>query len=126
MQIRRLTEYYADCSADGQPTILLLDLEVTVRNHNFGSPIAFSVQQSYNKTTYSPASLRRMNLNGKIVKLSSEDSIKEASKCYLSKHPDAVEWIPGQKDAPHHGSWYRFQVESVYYFGGRIWSDDSC
>jgi len=39
-------------------------------------------------------------------------------KCYLGKHPDAHEWTPDNPDAPHAAKWYKFYVDSVYYFGG--------
>jgi hypothetical protein len=33
-------------------------------------------------------------------------------------HPDAHEWTPDNPHAPHAASWYKFYVDSVYYFGG--------
>jgi len=41
-------------------------------------------------------------------------------KCYLGKHPDAHEWTPDNPDAPHAAKWYKFYVDSVYYFGGPL------
>jgi Pyridoxamine 5'-phosphate oxidase len=42
----------------------------------------------------------------------------KALDCYLSRHPDAYEWTPDNPSAPHKVSWYKYHVESVYYFGG--------
>ena len=39
-------------------------------------------------------------------------------KCYLGKHPDAHEWTPDNPEAPHAAKWFKFYVDSVYYFGG--------
>jgi hypothetical protein len=111
-------EYYADCSTDGNPILLLLNVEITTRNLNHGSPLSISVETTAPKGTYSVASLPRMNLNGQMTKIESKDERDDALKCYLSRHPDAHEWTPDNPDAPHAANWYKFYVESIYYLGG--------
>jgi hypothetical protein len=74
----RLTEYYADCSSDGNPTLLLMNLEITTRNMNHGSPLAISIETTPPKGIYSVASLPRMNMNGRMEKLTSK---KEVPQC---------------------------------------------
>jgi hypothetical protein len=44
-----------------------------------------------------------------------EDAIKA---CYLSRHPDARWWLPGDPDGAHLAYWARFDPESVYFVGG--------
>jgi hypothetical protein len=71
----RLTEYYCDCSKDGTPTLLLMDLEITTRNLKNGSPLAVSIDTTPPKGIYSVASLPRMNLNGRMVKVEGEKEV---------------------------------------------------
>lgn len=71
----RLTEYYADCSSDGNPTLLLMNLEITTRNMNHGSPLAISIETTPPKGIYSVASLPRMNMNGRMEKLTSKKEV---------------------------------------------------
>jgi hypothetical protein len=70
-----LTEYYADCSSDGTPTLLLMDLEITTRNLNHGSPLSVSIDTTPPKGIYSIASLPRMNLNGHMTKITGEKEV---------------------------------------------------
>jgi hypothetical protein len=72
----RLTEYYCDCSKDGTPTLLLMDLEITTRNLKNGSPLAVSIDTTPPKGIYSVASLPRMNLNGRMVKVEGEKEVR--------------------------------------------------
>lgn len=73
--IPSLTEYYADCSTDGNPTLLLLNVEITTRNLNHGSPLSISISTTPPKGIYSVASLPRMNLNGRMTKIIDKNEV---------------------------------------------------
>ena len=94
-----------------------MDVEITTQNLKHGSPVSVCVESTPPKGIYSVASLPRMNLNGRMEKLIGKAE-EAALKCFLNRHPDAHEWTPDNPDAPHSASWYKFNVESVYYFGG--------
>jgi hypothetical protein len=72
----RLTEYYADCSADGTPTVLLMDVEITTKNMKHGSPMSACIDATVPNGTYSKASLPRMNLNGVMAKLETKKEVR--------------------------------------------------
>jgi hypothetical protein len=46
-----------------------MDLEITTRNLNHGSPLSVSIDTTPPKGVYSIASLPRMNLNGRMEKI---------------------------------------------------------
>src|SRR5436190_1449188 len=75
-----LTEYYADCSRDGNPTLLLMNLEITTKNLNHGSPLSVSIETTPLKGIYSIASLPRMNLNGKMVKIQDKNEVSPVAQ----------------------------------------------
>ena len=70
-----LTEYYADCSVNGNPILLLMDLEITTRNLKHGSALSVCIETTPPKGVYSVASLPRMNLNGQMVKLEDSEDV---------------------------------------------------
>ena len=79
----RLTEYYCDCSADGTPTVLLLEPAITTRNMKHGSPMSACIDSTAPNGTYSKASLPRMNLNGVMTKIEGKKEVHSASRSSL-------------------------------------------
>jgi hypothetical protein len=53
-----------------------MNLEITTRNLNHGSPLSVSIDTTPPKGTYSIASLPRMNLNGRMEKLESKKEVR--------------------------------------------------
>jgi hypothetical protein len=53
-----------------------MDLEITTRNLKNGSPLAVSIDTTPPKGIYSVASLPRMNLNGRMVKVEGEKEVR--------------------------------------------------
>lgn len=82
----RLTEYYCDCSKDGTPTLLLMDLEITTRNMGHGSPLSLSIDTTPPKGIYSIASLPRMNLNGRMELLQGKKEVLPLFPCPFPAH----------------------------------------
>ena len=80
IHIYSLTEYYADCSTDGNPTLLLMNLEITTKNLNHGSPLSVSIETTPLKGIYSMASLPRMNLNGEMVKIQDKNEVSPVAR----------------------------------------------
>jgi hypothetical protein len=52
-----------------------MDLEITTRNLKNGSPLGVSIDTTPPKGIYSVASLPRMNLNGRMVKVEGEKEV---------------------------------------------------
>ena len=75
IDLSSLTEYYSDCSKDGNPTLLLMDMGITTRNLNHGSPLSVTINSTPPKGFYSPASLPRMNLNGRMTKVTEKEGV---------------------------------------------------
>ncbi|KAI0149604.1 pyridoxamine 5'-phosphate oxidase-domain-containing protein [Xylariaceae sp. FL1272] len=69
---------------------------------------------------YSAANLPRFSLLGYIEKIDtsspSSPTSAELAKCFVSKHPDAKYWLPGNRI--HEATWVRLVVQHVYWVGG--------
>lgn len=131
-----LTEYIADCEDNGNPTILGLPITTYMKNAAAGSNISLSVQwtppyppssriksslSSHGKDVrdvgYSAANLPRFALLGYLEKIPEVDiSTKQLEQCFLTPHPDAKYWLPGNDI--HVSEWVRLVVQQVYFFGG--------
>jgi hypothetical protein len=133
-----LMEYVADCEEDGNPTFLAINIETTFKNVRDGSNISLSQQwtpryppdkrikstflgrmfgggDSEDTVPYSAANLPRYSLLGYIEKISPESSADLAA-CFVSKHPDAKYWLPGNRI--HESEFVRLVVTQVYWIGG--------
>jgi Pyridoxamine 5'-phosphate oxidase len=98
--------------------MLLVNLALITRNWAHGSPVSLTVGTTPPPGILSPASLPRMSLNGRLEKITDRGEQRAALQCYLARHPDAAEWTPDNPDRPHSASWFTFNVDSVFYFGG--------
>jgi hypothetical protein len=65
--------------------VLLMDLEITTRNLKNGSPLSVSIDTTPPKGIYSVASLARMNLNGRMVKVEGEKDVSTPIKLDANK-----------------------------------------
>jgi hypothetical protein len=138
-----LMEYYADCEANGNPTLLAINIATPFKNYEAGSNISLSVrwwpkasniysssaasssfpsQHSYPTadipTPHTPAALPRFSLHGHLERISESDLVMGLIPlCFLRAHPDSVLWQPGN-DISHESEYMRLVVEHVYWFGG--------
>jgi hypothetical protein len=52
-----------------------MNLEITTRNLNHGSPLSISIETTPPRGIYSAASLPRMNLNGQMTKIVDKNEV---------------------------------------------------
>jgi hypothetical protein len=106
-------EYFADCSSDGSPTMLLLDIAPATRNYQAGSSLTLSLRDhSYSN----PLQHGRMYMVGDLKKISDDAEMALIERCFLGRHPDAEIVAPGRD--VHASNFYTMQINSIYYFGG--------
>jgi hypothetical protein len=55
-----------------------MNLEITTRNLNHGSPLSVSIDTTPPKGVYSIASLPRMNLNGRMEKINGTKEVRSS------------------------------------------------
>ncbi|KAL7267104.1 hypothetical protein RUND412_010320 [Rhizina undulata] len=112
-----LMDYYADCSLDGNPTLLAINIATSFKNAKEGSPISLSIRRHFAHGSFSPAAHPRLSLIGNLIHIpsDSEEAIR-LTRCFTYRHPDAALWLPGNKI--HESEWVRFEVETVYWIGG--------
>jgi Pyridoxamine 5'-phosphate oxidase len=123
-----LAGYITDCAPAptyGDPTLLTVDISTSSRNAAAGSNTSLSVSwwDTYTLLTgrapYSYAALPRLSLVGYYDEIALHEAEKSGVvDCYLAKHPDAWQWLPGRKGSAHNGKWMRLVVKEVYWFGG--------
>jgi hypothetical protein len=114
-----LVDYYADCSSDGSPSLLAMNIATSFRNLNAdkNSSISLSVRQHTPHSRFSPAAHPRLSLIGRVKEVGAEsDEAERVKRCFLRRHPDATLWTPGNK--VHDSYWVRFEVENIYWIGG--------
>ncbi|ODV89897.1 hypothetical protein CANCADRAFT_25517, partial [Tortispora caseinolytica NRRL Y-17796] len=120
-----LMEYYADCSLNGEPTYILIEISSVYRQWAAGSPIAMEVHTGHfgrkGLEAQGLAAAPRVSLQGNFSLLDtdsySDEEMFALETCFLRHHPDAVAWLPG-KSMSHSAKWAKFDVEHVYYIGG--------
>lgn len=108
-----IMEYFADCSADGSPSLLMLDIAPATKNYNAGSPLTLSLRDH---SFSNPLQHGRMYMVGSLNQII--DGVEEArvEQCFLKRHPDAEIVAPGRD--VHVSNFYTMNIESIYYFGG--------
>lgn len=131
-----LPDYIADCEADsvGNPTVLAVTMATSFKNARAGSNVSLSLQwtpryppakrmlskgpDTSPTTSYSAANLPRFSLFGYLERIvpSSPLELAALSKCFVSVHPDARYWLPG--NPIHHSEWQRLVVTHIYWVGG--------
>lgn len=79
---------------------------------------AAAIPPHYDPVPYSAANLPRFSLLGHLedISPSSEADAIELQECFLSAHPDARYWLPGNRI--HESGWVRLVVDEVYWVGG--------
>ncbi|CCG81884.1 Putative uncharacterized protein [Taphrina deformans PYCC 5710] len=108
-----IMEYFADCSSNGSPTMLLLDIAPATRNYQAGSSLTLSLRDhSYTN----PLQHGRMYMVGGLKKIIDKAETARVERCFLAKHPDAEIVAPGRD--VHASNFYTMQIEAIYYFGG--------
>lgn len=111
-----MQEYYAPCYSNGSLALIFLPISRHSQN------ILHSPSHSASISVWSdpPAAARaRVSLIGNVTILPDDDPDAERLKqCYLSQHPDAQDWIPGDDEGAHLAYWARFDPHSVYFVGG--------
>lgn len=108
-----IMEYFADCSDDGSPTMLMLEIAPAMRNYRAGSYLTLSLRDhSYPN----PLQHGRMYLVGDLDRVPEGRASKKIEKCFLSRHPDSEIVAPGRD--VHFSNWYTMNIKSIYYFGG--------
>jgi hypothetical protein len=133
-----LMEYVADCEEDGNPTFLAIKIETSFKNVRDGSNISLAQQwtppyppdkrikstfvdwvlgrdEPKDTVPYSAANLPRYSLLGYLEKIDSLSS-KALASCFVSKHPDAKYWLPGNRI--HESEFVRLVVTQIYWIGG--------
>lgn len=108
-----IMEYFADCSTDGSPTMLMLDIAPATRNYRAGSPLTLSLRDH---TYDNPLQHGRMYMVGNVSKISDKREEAAIEACFLARHPDAEVVAPGRD--VHASNFYTLDIESLYYFGG--------
>jgi hypothetical protein len=107
-----IMEYFADCSNDGTPTILMLDIAPSTRNWKSGSNLTLTLRDH---AWSNPLQHGRMYIVGQPVAVPQKDK-KRIERCFLKLHPDSAIVAPGRD--VHSSAWYQFEPQSIYYFGG--------
>lgn len=108
-----IMEYFADCSTDGSPTMLMLDIAPATRNYRAGSSLTLSLRDhAYDN----PLQHGRMYLVGNVTEIVDEKEADRVEQCFLKRHPDAEIVAPGRD--VHSSKWFTMNVASLYYFGG--------
>ncbi|SCW00629.1 LAFE_0C08438g1_1 [Lachancea fermentati] len=101
-------------SNNGNLILLLLEMSSSYRNLQNNSKLSATVEGHFKHK--SPMSSPRANYFGELKPLENSEKLKE---CFLSRHPDAVWWLPGDDDSKvHDGHWYELDVSDVYLVGG--------
>lgn len=120
-----LSEYFADCEGNGNPTFIALDVELSSRNVAAGSNVSLAISwwDQYAKLTHrepwSAANLPRASLIGWLEELSEKEVEQgDIEKCFTGAHRDSRLWLPGDPGAAHNGRWMRMMVEEIYWIGG--------
>lgn len=123
-----LSDYFADCESDGNPTILSMGIATSFKNVAAGSNISLSISWvppyppkarigSTAKTTYSAANQPRFSLIGYLEKIPGHQVKSQAiGQCFTKTHPDAKYWLPG--NPVHSSEWVRLVVQDIYWVGG--------
>ncbi|BFZ53091.1 hypothetical protein PYCC9005_000114 [Savitreella phatthalungensis] len=108
-----IMEYFADCSDDGSPTLLVLDIAPNTRNYKAGSKLTLTLRDH---SQPNPLQHGRMYIVGSLERVEGRKEQERHAACFLGKHPDSSLVAPG-KDI-HFSAWYTLKPERVYYFGG--------
>jgi hypothetical protein len=113
-----LMDYYADCSENGNPTLIGMSITTSFRNVAEGSFLSLSIRAQSSGPVFSPAALPRLALIGKLVRIpvGNTAEAERLKKCFTLRHPDAKIWTPG--GVIHDSYWTRLDVEKVYLVGG--------
>lgn len=132
-----LPDYISDCSGTGDPTVLAITIATSFKNARAGSNVSLSLQWTPRyppakriTTTasggpgtsptswYSAANLPRFSLFGRLERVVPESPLELAAlaRCFVSVHPDARFWLPG--NPIHRSEWQRLVVTHVYWIGG--------
>ncbi|ORY87789.1 pyridoxamine 5'-phosphate oxidase-domain-containing protein [Protomyces lactucae-debilis] len=107
-----IMEYFADCSDDGTPTLLMLDIAPNTRNWKAGSNLTLTLRDH---AWSNPLQHGRMYIIGEPVAVDRHEA-KRIERCFLRQHPDSALVAPGRD--VHSSAWYQFEPRSIYYFGG--------
>ncbi|KZO93307.1 hypothetical protein CALVIDRAFT_540026 [Calocera viscosa TUFC12733] len=117
-----LMEYFASCHANGSLTLLFLPIAQNNRNilaspgHSATLTVRVPDPIGERRGWDSPASRGRVALIGNVTVTGKDGTgVKD---CYLEKHPDAEDWLPGGEDVPHNAYWARFDPHHIYWVGG--------
>jgi hypothetical protein len=82
-----------------------------------GEDTTTTLPPDYDPVPYSAANLPRFSLLGHLEDISpSEAESGELQECFLTAHPDAKYWLPGNRI--HEAGWVRLVVDEVYWVGG--------
>lgn len=108
-----IMEYFADCSNDGSPTLLMLDIAPAMRNYRAGSSLTLSLRDH---TFPNPLQHGRMYLVGNLTEVPEGKETERIETCFLNRHPDSEIVAPGRD--VHFSNWYTLNINSIYYFGG--------
>ncbi|RPA98699.1 hypothetical protein L873DRAFT_1790094 [Choiromyces venosus 120613-1] len=114
-----MMDYYADCSPNGNPTLLAIKIATSFKNARNGAPISLTLREhSPSNEFYSPAAHHRLSLMGRLSPPIPADSDegRRVKVCFTKAHPDAKWWVPG--NPIHESEWVTFEVERVYWVGG--------
>ncbi|PUU83491.1 pyridoxamine 5'-phosphate oxidase-domain-containing protein [Tuber borchii] len=114
-----MTDYYADCSNNGNPTLLAIKIATSFKNARNGAPISLTLREhSPSSEFYSPAAHHRLSLIGRLSPPipANSDEGRRVKACFTKAHPDAKWWVPG--NPIHKSEWVTFEVERVYWVGG--------
>ncbi|KMU90733.1 hypothetical protein CIHG_08693 [Coccidioides immitis H538.4] len=132
-----LPDYFANCDdnsklqdflGSGNPLVLALNLGTSFRNTKAGSNISLSVDwwqhappDEDGDLDKAPAAFPRLSLIGWLEPLPTplpDDARHAIEQCFLTAHPDAKYWLPGDPNAAHRGYWARLVVVKALWIGG--------
>ncbi|KAJ7594013.1 pyridoxamine 5'-phosphate oxidase-domain-containing protein [Mycena floridula] len=114
-----LQEYYASCMNNGSLTLVFLPISRHSRNIRASPGNQASISIS---SKIPDANQPRVALMGAVSVLADTESVPDSIKaCYLARHPDAKQWLPGDPHGAHLSYWTRFDPQaskSIYFVGG--------
>lgn len=70
-----LMDYFADCSDNGNPTLIMMTVEISFRNNMHGSKLTLSLRQHPEEPVYSIARLPRLALFGNVTEVTDESEV---------------------------------------------------
>ncbi|GMK53747.1 hypothetical protein CspeluHIS016_0103330 [Cutaneotrichosporon spelunceum] len=116
-----LMESHAPCHPDGALTFISMPISLMQRNVKAtGGRASYALATPRRPWSHNEYAIPRVSFIGNLTVLEDveEEEHERLRECFVSYHPDAKWWIPGDADGAHTSRWARMDVDSIYYVGG--------